>query len=132
MEYSMSRLTSFALGLAATGLCLSVAAEAHPRLIASSPAPNAVVAKPKTIRLTFSEKLVPAFSGAHLIMTSMPGMKGHPPMKIAGLTSTVAKDGRTLVISLNTPLAAGSYKLDWHAVASDTHRIRGGFAFTVK
>ena len=45
--------------------CLAAAsvAAAHPRPVAATPAPNAVLkAPPAEIRITFSEGLVPAFS----------------------------------------------------------------------
>ena len=41
-------------------------------------------------------------------------------------------DAKVLVIPLSAPLGDGTYHVDWHAVASDTHRIKGSYAFTVK
>ncbi|MCF8709649.1 copper homeostasis periplasmic binding protein CopC [Rhizorhapis sp. SPR117] len=108
------------------------AALAHPKLVSSTPAADATVAKPKAIKLTFSETLVPQFSGFELVMTGMPGMASHDPMKIAGFKTSVASDGKTMVATLPRPLPAGQYELSWHAVAADTHRIEGKFSFTVK
>ncbi len=45
-------------------LGLASAAQAHPKLLSASPAPNATVAKPARLALRFSEKLMPKFSGA--------------------------------------------------------------------
>lgn len=44
-------------------LGLAGAAQAHPKLVSASPAPNAMVAKPANVTLRFSEKLMPKFSG---------------------------------------------------------------------
>ena len=112
-------------------LAVAAPAIAHPKLVTSSPAANATTGKISTITLNYSEKLVPALSGAELIMTGMPGMADHPPMPITGLKTSV-KGGKTLVVTLPRPLSAGTYKLNWHAVAADTHRIKGTFAFRVK
>ena len=71
-------------------------------------------------------------SGIDLAMTGMPGMANHAPMKIAGFKTSVAADGKTLVAVFPRPLPAGTYKLDWHAVSTDTHRITGTLAFTVR
>ena len=59
------------------------AALAHAKLVASTPAANAKVAKVTSIQLKFSEKLVASTVKAELVMTGMPGMADHPPMKIA-------------------------------------------------
>ena len=34
--------------------------------------------------------------------------------------------------ALAKPLMAGSYQVAWHVVSTDTHRIQGNLAFTVK
>ena len=111
------------LGIAGT-------AEAHPKLLSASPAPNATVAKPARIALQFSEKLMPKFSGADLMMTGH-GNAFHPPMKIAA-TAEVGSDGRTIIVTPKAPLGAGRYSVAWHVVSADTHRVTGSFAFAVK
>ena len=118
--------------LAAAALAIATPALAHPKLIASNPAANAIVAKPSSLQLRFSEKLVGNFSSVDLTMTGMPGMANHGPMKINGLATSVAGDGKTLVVKFKRPLAAGTYKLDWHAVSADTHRVNGTYSFRVK
>jgi methionine-rich copper-binding protein CopC len=105
-------------------------AQAHPKLLSASPAPNATVAKPARLALRFSEKLMPKFSGADLMMTAHGGT-AHPPMKVAAAAG-VADDGRTLVVTPKAPLAPGRYSVAWHVVSSDTHRVAGNFAFLVK
>lgn len=105
-------------------------AQAHPKLLSASPAPNATVAKPARVTLQFSEKLMPKFSGADLMMTGHAG-KTHAPMKITAVAA-VGADGRTLVVTPKAPLAAGSYSVAWHVVSVDTHRVTGNIAFAVK
>ena len=62
-------MRSLALPAALALLSLASAAQAHPKLVVASPAPNATVAKPARVALQFSEKLMPKFSGADLMMT---------------------------------------------------------------
>jgi len=111
-------------------LGLASVAQAHPKLVSASPAPNATVAKPARVALRFSEKLMPKFSGADLMMTAHGGAS-HPPMKVAAAAG-IAEDGRTLVVTPKSPLAPGRYSLAWHVVSADTHRVTGNYAFAVK
>lgn len=111
-------------GLAASAaLLIAGSAAAHAHLVKSTPAANATVAAPKTITLTFNEKLTPAFSGFDLEMGG--GMK--MPVK-----TTVSKDGLSIVGTPQGALMAGAYKLTWHAASSDGHKMNGDVAFTVK
>lgn len=99
-------------------------ASAHAKLVSSDPAANASVAAPKAIRLTFNEKLAPAFSTFELAMAD--GMKA--PVK-----TTVSADRKTITGVPTGRLMAGAYKLTWHAAAADDgHRMDGTLAFTVK
>ncbi|KXU32298.1 hypothetical protein A0J57_11020 [Sphingobium sp. 22B] len=121
--------SSFLLGAAVVGgLVLAAPAQAHPRLIASNPANGTTVGNVSSVRLKFSEKLVPAFTRAELIMT---GMRNHRPMKVPA-RRTVLKDGRTMVVTSPVKLQAGRYRLDWHAVSTDTHHIDGQVSFAVR
>lgn len=107
-------------------------AHAHAKLVSSSPAANAVVAKPTKIVLTFDEKLIAKFATTTLTMTGMPGMADHAPMKISGFTSAMSKDGKTMTLMMKRALVAGTYELKWAAAGPDAHRMEGGFTFTVK
>lgn len=104
---------------------------AHPRLLSSTPADNAEVSAPDRIELRFSESLVKQFSGANLLMTGMPGMANHGPLKIAAAVSP-GEDAKTLVVTPAKPLVPGSYRLEWRAVGSDTHPVSGKVSFQVK
>lgn len=105
---------------------------AHPKLLSSTPAANATVAKPTRLSLTFSEKLLAPLSGVDLTMTGMPGMANHAPMPIKGFKTAVEGDGKTLVVTFPRALPAGSYDLDWHIVGADQHKIAGKYSFSVK
>jgi methionine-rich copper-binding protein CopC len=122
------------MGAAAIAALVATAspAIAHPRLVSSAPAAKAVASNVTKVTLVFSERLMPQMSGIDLAMTGMPGMANHAPMKVTGFRTTVAEDGKTLVVAFPKPLPAGSYKLDWHAVSADTHRITGSLIFSVR
>lgn len=120
-------LGSFAVAL----LCLTAQAEAHPMLVAATPAANAAVPQAKRIELRFSEPLLAQFSGAVLTMIMGDGGQAENVMAVES-ASTVAGDGRTLVVTPSSPLSSGQYGVAWHAVASDSHRVTGNYTFTVK
>jgi methionine-rich copper-binding protein CopC len=103
-------------------------AAAHPKLLSVTPAANAVVVTPSHVDLRFSERLVPAFSKADVTMAAMPGMAA---MKIAS-SATVASDGKRLVVTPKARLVAGKYIVSWHVVSTDTHKVAGSYAFSVK
>ena len=115
----------------AVALLASAAAFAHPKLVRSTPADNAEVPAPAKIELLFSENLVKQFSGANLVMTGMPGMKDHPPMKIAASVAG-GDDPHAMIITPKSPLVPGTYRVDWRAVSSDTHPVNGSITFTAK
>ncbi len=126
----MKTLPSLATFAAAT-LAFGAVATAHPKLVASMPAAKSSVAAPKTIMLKFNEKLMQQFTGLDLTKTSMPGAP-NKPMKMAGFKTVVGGDGKTVTAQLPKPLTTGGYRVDWHAVAADTHRMTGAFTFTVR
>jgi len=121
-----------AITAALATLLTPAAAFAHPKLVAATPAANATVERTATVKLTFSERLMPKLSTATLIMTGMPGMANHPDMKMPGVTSAVAADRKSIVLTSAKPLPAGSYRADWVIVGADTHRITGKHGFSVR
>lgn len=108
------------------GSVVATAVHAHPKLVKSEPTKDAVIAtSPKELRLSFNEELVAKFSGAEV--------KDQKGQKVeTGTASADPKDKKQLVVPLTKPLATGAYKVDWHAVAADTHRIEGSYSFSVK
>lgn len=116
---------AFAVASAAT------AAVAHPALVSSTPAEQSAGPAPSTIELHFSETLSTQFSAASLTMTAMSGMADHGPMKMP-VGVAPGTDGKTMVLTPARPLAAGTYRVDWRAVSSDTHPVKGQITFEVK
>jgi methionine-rich copper-binding protein CopC len=110
--------------IAATALLMiATEANAHAQLVASNPPANATVAAPKTLTLTFNEKLAAAFSGFEL--ATVGGGK-------AALTTAVAKDGKTLTGTPSAALKPGAYKITWRAATADGHRMTGEVLFKVR
>lgn len=126
----MSRFLTIAAAIALT--TMPGAAFAHSKMVSSSPAADATVAKPTKLSLTFSEKFLAPMSGVDLVMTGMPGMADHAPMPIKGFKTSVAPDGKTMIVTLPRALPAGSYDLKWHIVGADQHKMEGGYSFKVK
>ena len=97
----------------------AVPAWAHAKLRSSDPAANSSVKSPSLIRLVFSESLEPAFSGA--ILSDAAGKKIPVSASVGGATITL----------MPLSLKPGAYKVTWHTVGHDTHRITGNFSFKV-
>ena len=104
---------------------LTTSANAHPKLISASPAADvSSKVSPKEIKLNFSEGVIAKFSGIEL--------KDETGKTIAtGVAATDPKDRTQLVVPLPAPLMAGHYKVMWHAVSEDTHRVKGEYSFGV-
>lgn len=126
MLFNRARFATFF----AAGMLMSALAQAHPKLVSSTPAEGSEGTAPGKVELHFSENLVTQFSGAKLVMTAMPGME-HSPMAVKAAVSG-GSDPKTMVLTPASPLAAGTYKVDWRAVSSDTHPITGSVTFKVK
>lgn len=123
------------LPLLATALALSgfaTDAQAHTRVATSSPAANAAVPPTKSLSMTFSEKTVPAFSGADIFMSPAPEKPTSTPTKLTGTKAGWSNNAKTLTLTTARPLGKGMYRVMWHAAGADTHRMQGGYSFTVK
>ncbi|WP_458760880.1 copper homeostasis periplasmic binding protein CopC [Afipia sp. TerB] len=100
------------------------AAFAHPQLETSEPVAGATTSSPKQIRITFNEAVIPKFSGVEI--------KDKAGRVIAtGKSSVDPADKKRLVVPVNEELSPGEYKVDWHAVSDDTHRVKGTYSFSV-
>ncbi len=115
------------VALALPGLAL-----AHTKVVTSAPAANAAVAPTNQVSITFNEKPVPTFSGADVVMTGMPGMASHSPMKLTGMKTSWSADGKTMTLTAGRAFPKGTYQVTWHAAGADTHRMQGSYSFTVK
>lgn len=128
----MNTVRTLAAAAVIFSLSLATPSLAHTKLVASTPAAKATVAKPAKIVLTFNEKVMaPAFK-SELMMTSMPGMTDHPPMKISTYTTQMSADGKSVTLLMKKTLPAGGYTLKWSAAGLDTHHVTGELPFSVK
>lgn len=120
----MFKMTSAAaVALAATVLSVGVA-YAHPEMQTAEPAAGATSAPPKQIRIVFNESVIPRFSGVEL--------KDQAGKTMAtGKATTDPTDKKLLVVPVTEQLAPGAYKVEWHAVSDDTHRVKGSYSFSV-
>ena len=120
----MMRIGSyFAFGAAAL-LAGTSPAFAHADVVRSTPAANATIDAPRQVRLTFNEKIVPAFAKLEIAMA------GHD-MKIPVKTQ-VSSDGKTLTGIPQGRFMKGSYTINWVAAGADGHRMSGTIPFKVR
>jgi len=96
---------------------------AHAQLVeATPPADSTITASPTEVRLSFNERIEPRFSGVEI--TSADGQKVS--------TGRLAVRGKDIVVPLSQPLAPGVYRVNWHLLSVDGHKVRGNFRFEVK
>lgn len=111
---------------AALSLTFGAQAFAHAHLTTADPAPaSTVTTSPNPIALHFTEGVNVAFTGIELIG---PDQK---PVKLAH-AKLAPKDDKTLLVPVPSPLHAGTYQVNWHALATDGHKTQGQYRFTVK
>jgi len=120
----MFKIRTFASAFMAAVLLGSVA-DAHPQLQSAEPAAGASTSSPKQIRITFNEEVIPQFSGVEL--SDQAGK-----MIATGKSATDPANKKILLVPLKQELAPGDYKVEWHAVSADTHRVKGSYSFSVK
>ena len=112
------------LAIAAILVAFPVAAEAHSHLKSSDPAAGAQVASPAELKLTFSMPIVAKFSGVKL--------KDAAGQEVTlGDTARDSNDNHILIVKVPAVLKPGTYTVDWHVVAIDSHRMTGSYAFKV-
>ncbi|MGE7957769.1 copper homeostasis periplasmic binding protein CopC [Pseudomonas sp. NPDC089530] len=104
-------------------LVAASSAFAHAHLKSQTPAADSTVSAPNELRLVFSEGVEAAFSKVSL-------SKDGTPVAVKGL-ATEGTDKKTLIVTPAAPLAAGDYKVEWHAVSVDTHSSEGSYRFKV-
>jgi methionine-rich copper-binding protein CopC len=119
----MSKTSTAAIALIAAIFSCG-AALAHPQLEASEPAAGATTSSPKQVKITFNEAVISKFSGIEI--------KDKTGRMIAtGKSQTDPAHKKRLVVPVKEELAPGEYKVDWHAVSDDTHRVKGTYSFSV-
>jgi methionine-rich copper-binding protein CopC len=115
----MRKLANFIATASATSV-LATGAFAHAMLErASPPVGGSVSGSPGEVRLWFSEAIERRFSGAEVT---------GPSGRVGGRASV---SGNQLVIGL-PQLAPGSYRVNWHVISTDTHKMEGSFTFEVR
>jgi copper resistance protein C len=123
-EMSRNTIAIAALAVLVVG-GLATSADAHPKLKSVSPAADvSSKVSPKEIKLNFSEGVIAKFSGLELKDEAGKIITTGVPVNDPG-------DRKQLVVPLPSPLTAGRYKVAWHAVSEDTHRVKGEYSFEV-
>ena len=99
---------------------------AHAHLKAAMPAMDSTVATaPTQLDLDFSEGVNPKFTG---VKVTGPG---GAVVQMGEAKSGPAGD-KGLLVPISGTLSPGSYKVEWHALATDGHKTEGSYSFTVK
>jgi methionine-rich copper-binding protein CopC len=83
-----------------------------------------ITSSPQEVRLRFSERVEPAFSGVQISTA-----QGQP---ITAPAATIDPGDSAQLVLRVPPLAAGRYKVTWHVVSADTHRTQGDYIFEIK
>lgn len=119
-------MTRFAVAALAAAFALAgTAADAHPRLTNSTPAAGSTLkSAPSAIHMSFSEGLVPRFTGLVL-------KDGSGRTVPTGNAAVNGPDNKQLTVPIRTQLKPGTYRVAWHAVSVDTHRVTGNYSFRV-
>ncbi|NBF04958.1 copper homeostasis periplasmic binding protein CopC [Pseudomonas sp. Fl5BN2] len=97
---------------------------AHAHLKSSTPAADSSVTAPTALRLVFTEGVEAAFTQVKL-------SKDGTPVEVKSLASEGSDKKVLIVTPAATPLRAGEYKVQWHAVSVDTHKSEGSYSFKV-
>ena len=114
-------LTSFALLISVASATIVFA---HAHLQSEEPAADSTTAAPKDLRLNFSEGVEDKFTKVSLTTNSGKTV-------IVNSVATDPVDKKVLIVTPATPIAAGEYKVEWHAVSVDTHKSEGAYSFKV-
>lgn len=112
-----------AAALIAVLLLIPVPARAHAALLKSDPKAGSLVAAGiRTIRLEFSEEVVPDLCHVAIVDATGQTMNLH--------LSNDPHDVNALIAAGNR-LGAGAYRVNWHVVSADGHAVMGMFVFSV-
>ena len=120
----MSKMTSMAAVAVIAASLFGGAAYAHPQLQSADPAPGAATTTaPKQIRITFDENVIPKMSGVEV--------KDQSGKIIPTGKAATDPANKKMLVPVNEQLSPGDFKVEWHAVSDDTHRVKGSFSFSV-
>lgn len=97
---------------------------AHAHMAESAPAAGSTItAAPSEVSMHFTEDVEPRFSNIEVFDPSGHSVTSGPAHLVEG-------DGDHLAVPVRK-LGAGTYKVKWHATATDTHKTQGDWVFTV-
>jgi copper resistance protein C len=124
MRKSQYSLFSVAGGTVAVMLWGSTAVMAHAHLVRATPAVGGTVQEtPKELVLRFNEKLESSFST--VVVRDATGNQ------VEKVEPQVDKGDRFVLRAALPTLSPGVYKVEWHVMSTDTHKVNGNFTFTV-
>jgi methionine-rich copper-binding protein CopC len=119
----MTKKTSSIIAFVAAALA-SGAALAHPEFQSAEPPAGKASPAPKQIRILFNESVIPKFSGIEV--------KDQAGKTVAvGKASVDPTNKKMMIVPVNDQMAPGDYKVEWHAVSDDTHKVKGTYSFGV-
>ncbi len=121
----MQRFLAFPVAAAFACVLAATAAYAHAFLDRAVPGVGATVnGSPSELQLSFSQNIVPAFSGVRLAAAE----GGQIP---TGKATLDPGSPNVLRVRLGQVLKPGTYVVSWHVVSVDTHPTSGTYRFTV-
>ena len=119
-----ARAAACLLLVAAPLLLAPQSASAHAKLLRSEPkSKSSLPQPPKAVELWFSEELEAGFNTIEV--------KDAQGNRFDRGEVTLAEGGKKAQVELRD-LPAGAYTVEWKALSSDEHTLRGKFAFTVE
>lgn len=111
--------------LAFAGAFSAHAAFAHAYPKTATPAADSTVqTAPSEVAIEFDDELEPKFSS--MLVQDANGVRVDD-----GHSHVTSDDPKHLVVGVKQ-LAAGLYKVVWHATDTDTHKTEGSYSFTIK
>jgi methionine-rich copper-binding protein CopC len=120
----VSKMTSMVAVIMIAASLFGSAAHAHPELQSAEPAAGGTTASPQQIKITFNESVMAQFSGVEVKDKA-------GKMITTGKATVDPANKKQLVVPLKEQLPPGEYKVEWHAVSDDTHRVKGNYTFSV-
>ena len=106
-------------------------AQAHARLIRSTPGNQArLAAPPERVELWFSELLEGGFNSVEVVRAAE--ITAKPRTNLARGAPTVDRDDRTHMMVPVQELGPGDYAVEWRVLSRDGHTATGRFTFRVQ
>ena len=97
---------------------------AHPKLVSAEPTVDGTVsAAPNEVMLRFNERLEASFSS--VVIRDADGKQ------VDKKDSKLDRSDRRILRVSVPALSPGLYKVEWHAMSADTHKVEGDFTFRV-